>query len=87
MQQYYTRNNNIHSFTVTVVCDKHVKSSADVASLSRRLCSAPADLVAMSESPTQKWEISICNLWNVKLEKLLGDEAAVILTVLSDALL
>lgn len=32
MQQYYTRNNNSHSFMVTAVCDKHVKSSADVAS-------------------------------------------------------
>lgn len=53
----------IHLFTVTAVCGKHVKSSADVASLSRRLCSARADSVAMSGCPyTQKWEISICNL-------------------------
>ena len=57
-----------------------MSSSADMASLNRRLCSAPVDSVTMSESPsTQKWEISLCHMWNVKLEKLLGDEAAVYL--------
>lgn len=83
-------------FTVMAVCGTHVKSSAELASLSRRLCSAMADSGTISPFPYilksgksyTKWEISICNLWNVKLEKLLGNKAVVmlVLTVLSDAL-